>query len=357
MFELVLSVCILGDPSQCMERRVPDQKPMGMVSCMRRGQSMAKRWLEGRPDLTLDTWSCKAASRAEEERDDRPAPFALSEVAPGVWVHEGAVATPSPENGGDIANIGFIVGEEAVAVIDAGGSRKVGERLLDAIRRHTDKPVRWLILTHMHPDHVLGASVFREAGATLIGHARLERALSARAGTYVANNRRLIGERAWAETEVVLPDEAVDGRREIDLGDRILVLEAHPTAHTDNDLTVLDRRTGTWWVSDLVFREHTPSIDGSLIGWIEVLEEMKARQVARIVPGHGPAPLPWPEGAQPISGYLLGLASEVRTAIARGDTMMEAMEDVGGDLRGDWALFDAFHPRNVSAAFKELEWE
>ncbi len=355
MFELLLSVCILGDPAKCMERRVPFQEPMGVMGCMRYGQSIARRWLVGRPDLTLDGWRCAQIDRRDETPEPRP--FETTEIAPGVHVHVGRIATPTPENRGDIANTGFVVGEEAVAVIDAGGSRAVGEALLEAVRRETDKPVRWLILTHMHPDHVLGAEVFREAGATVIGHAKLARGLRDRADTYEANYRRLIGERAYLGTRVVLPDESVEDRREIDLGGRVLELVSHPTAHTDNDLTVYDRQTGTWWVGDLVFAVHAPALDGSILGWIELLEEMKARPVERIVPGHGAASLPWPEGGAPVSAYLLALASELRTAIARGETMGEAMEHAGQDMAGDWELFEEYHRRNVSAAFQELEWE
>lgn len=357
MFELILSVCILGDPAQCMERRVPTAQPMGVMACMRWGQSMARDWLKSHPDLTLDTWTCAAPDRIGPGRAEGPRDFRVEEIAPGVFVHEGAVATPTPANEGDLANTGFVIGERAVAVIDAGGSRPVGEKLLAAIRARTAKPIEWLVLTHMHPDHVLGAGVFAEAGARIVGHARLARALEARRETYVANIRRLIGERAFAGTTVVLPHEGIEDRREIDLGNRVLVLEAHPTAHTDNDLTVLDTATGTWFVGDLVFHRHMPAVDGSVLGWIGLLEEMKARDVARIVPGHGDVSLPWPEGGVPVSAYLLDLASEVRTAIARGATMGTALESAGEDPPGDWELSDEFHPRNVSAAYRELEWE
>ena len=99
----------------------------------------------------------------------------MTEIAPGVFVHQGLHELPDASNAGDEANIGFVIGRDAVAVIDAGGSRQVAEGLYAAIRARTDLPIDWLILTHMHPDHVLGASLFREAGATLVGHARLSR--------------------------------------------------------------------------------------------------------------------------------------------------------------------------------------
>ena len=285
-----------------------------------------------------------------------PAGLAVTEIAPGVFVHKGAQAEVAPENRGDIANTGFVVGAEAVAVIDAGGSAAVARDLLDAVRAETDLPVRWLILTHMHPDHVLGAPVIVDAGATVIGHAALARALAARREVYLAANAALIGpafEGSGLPAEIV----AVEDRREIDLGGRVLVLEAHPTAHTDNDLTVLDRRTGTLFLGDLLFMGHLPALDGSLPGWLGLVETLQGREVARVVPGHGPVSAAWPSAADAMGAYLSALAASVREAIAEGVPIGRAEEVVGDAIAEGWLLTDAFHGRNVLAAYKELEWE
>ena len=248
MLELLLDVCLAERPDVCASRLLPGP-------CV---EERAEPWVAHRPGLTLEGTRCVEAAEAV-------VPLAVEEVAPGVFVHAGEVALASPENAGDIANLGFVVGEEAVAVIDAGGSRAVGERLYAAIRGRTDLPIRYLILTHMHPDHVVGAAVFAEAGADIVAHEHLPAALAARAESYAEAWRRQQGEQAPIGSTIVLPDETVAGHRTIDLGGRMLEIEAHPTAHTDNDLTVLDRATGTWFMGDLVFDRHLPSIDGSLL--------------------------------------------------------------------------------------------
>ena len=87
-------------------------------------------------------------------------PLAIQRVAEGDYVHFGQVAMTTPDNAGDIANLGIIVGRDAVAVVDTGGSVSVGRRLLLAVRGITDKPIRYVINTHEHPDHVFGNAAF-----------------------------------------------------------------------------------------------------------------------------------------------------------------------------------------------------
>lgn len=342
MIELFALVCLAAEPDICAERLLPGPAPCEATR--------AAAWVAARPGLTLAGARCAELSA-------EVAPLAVEEVAPGVFVHPGRHELADAENAGDQANLGFVFGTDAVAVIDAGGSRQVAEALYAAIRARTDAAIDWLVLTHMHPDHTLGASLFKEAGATVIGHARLGDALANRAESYAAALTREAGGAVAIGSEIVLPDAVVAERRELDLGGRVLELEAHPTAHTDNDLTALDAATDTWFMGDLVFAEHLPAIDGSVLGWLAVLDALERRPAARIVPGHGPASLPWPDGAAPMRGYLEALVAETRAALAAGESLSEATRHLGEDLRDDWRLFEAFNTRNATTAYRELEWE
>ena len=274
-----------------------------------------------------------------------------------MFVAEGQVALASADNRGDIANRVFILGEQAVAVIDTGGSFQAGDALKTAIRARTSLPIRYVINTHMHPDHVLGNAAFREEGTVFAGHAKLPRALAARAGQYLEANQRLIGEAGFSGTQIVPPTLLVEGEAQLDLGGRVLRLTAHSTAHTDNDLTVYDEKTGTLILGDLLFEDHLPVIDGSLNGWLAVLDRLAERGAARAVPGHGPASLPWPEAAADERAYLRALQGDLRMAIRAGWPLSRALVDIKPQGREHWRLIEDYHRRNVSAGYAEMEWE
>ncbi|CAA9289661.1 MAG: MBL-fold metallo-hydrolase superfamily [uncultured Craurococcus sp.] len=280
------------------------------------------------------------------------------EVAPGVFVLPGVMEEASSANLDGIGNVGFVVGEAAVAVIDPGGSLAHGQRLRQAVSAVTPLPVRHLVLSHVHPDHVMGGTAFADLGVEVIGHAGLPAALAQRHDFYAAMLEREMGS-AGKGSGALAPTRLVEPGQELalDLGGRVLVLTAHPPAHTDHDLSALDRRTGTLWLADLLFVERIPSLDGSLPGWRGVLAALGAVPAARAVPGHGPAAVPWPGAAGPLLRYLDMLERETRAAIAAGIGIAEAPSHVANAEAAQWRLAEAYHGRNVTAAYRELEWE
>ncbi len=110
-------------------------------------------------------------------------------------------------------------------------------------------------------------------------------------------------------------------------------------------------------MADLLFVERLPAIDGSIVGWIRELEAMMDVPALRAVPGHGPITVEWPAAAEPEMRYLRAVLEGTRLAIRQGVDIGDAWHHVASDERNYWALFDEYHPRNVTTAYKELEWE
>ncbi len=347
MFEAILVLC-LATGSECRPVLLPGYEASDRAGC--------QKLLDATPPVLDGRFSGLLVQSGAECREEGAA-LDFSEVAPGVFVHMGAIAEPDPGNGGDVSNLGFVVGEQSVAIIDSGSARWMGEAAWRAIRTRTDLPVSHAIITHMHPDHALGASVFAQAGAEITGHAGLDRALADRRENYLESLSALIGTERFIGTETVATDLAVTDEATIDLGGRVLFLRAWPRSHTGTDLTVFDPASGTLFAGDLVFHRHTPALDGSVRGWQDVLSEMKRLPVERVIPGHGGPVLDWPQGAEAMQRYLDVLAADTRTAIDAGQRMGDAIETIAASEEPHWELFDSYNPRNATVAFTELEWE
>jgi quinoprotein relay system zinc metallohydrolase 2 len=284
-------------------------------------------------------------------------PLPIHEIAPGVYAFEGAIALMDAVNQGAIANIGFIVGDDAVAIIDTGGSVAEGERLRASIRSVTDKPIRYVINTHEHPDHIFGNAAFEAPGTSFVGHKNLPRALAERGSFYLSAFRKMMGGELMDQVKIIPPSLLVDQETRIDLGHRIIVLRAWPAMHTDCDLTVFDEKTATLFTGDLVFFQHVPVVDGSLKGWVSKLDELAAIPAKLAIPGHGQIGLDWPKALADERAYLTKLTKDLRGLIAKGDDVGEAAKTAGQSEAKNWQLFEDYNPRNATAGFAELEWE
>ncbi len=283
------------------------------------------------------------------------AAFRVDEVAPKVFVHPGTHAGLDHTGRGDSANIGFIVGERCIAVIDSGGSVRTGQQLLTAIRAHSAKPICYVINTHVHFDHVLGNAAFADTGATFVGHAELAPALAASRTFFL---ERFAAELSTAPPgqELVLPSKMIEDEALLDLGGRQLRLTAQPRSHSSSDLTVLDERTGTLWTGDLLFIERLPVVDGSVRGWLAVLRTLEQVPAKRVVPGHGPSSVAWPQASRGQSDYLEALLITARHAVAAGQFLEDFEAQAAAHVPPGWVVAEP-HARNASRAYREVEWE
>ncbi len=280
----------------------------------------------------------------------------FEKVADGIYVHHGAHKDLDQGYNGDIANIGFVIGSKGVAVIDTGGSLKVGQQLREAITKTTKLPVLYVINTHVHPDHIFGNAAFLQDKPQFVGHAKLGNAMALREEAYLRSNQSWMGE-DFKGSEIVKPTLEVQDRVTLDLGDRTLEVKAYPAAHTNTDITILDSKTGTLWTGDLLFVERTPSIDGDIKGWLSVIQALKSIPAKKIVPGHGPVVEGGEKAFANEERYLTTLLADVRNSIKKGEPMEDAMETAAASEKGNWQLFHIVNRRNVNLIYPELEWE
>jgi quinoprotein relay system zinc metallohydrolase 2 len=280
--------------------------------------------------------------------------FALQEPVAGLFVHLGrSVDTDDPARA-DMANIGFIVGRDCVAVIDTGGSVAVGAALRARIRHETALPIRFVINTHGHFDHALGNAAFLDDRPEFIGHAELATVLGGSEDFFRKNFAEEL--RGAPDPGIVLPTRTVKDVLEIDLGGRVLRLRAQASAHSQADLTVEDVASGTLWTGDLLFRERLPVLDGSLRGWQAWMRTSASSVHALVIPGHGPMARDWPETLAPQEAYLASLERTVGTAIGEGQFLEDLLADAPRSVPAGWQITRP-HARNLVRAWRELEWE
>lgn len=285
--------------------------------------------------------------------------YVMQSVADGIYYHQGLHEDADSENLGAIANVGFIIGEKCVAVIDSGGSYREGELLRAAIRKQTPLPICYVVNTHVHPDHTLGNAAFKADKPSFVGHAKLPAAMASRKQHFAQQFSEILGD-AYTGVEFIEADMLVstDSPLTIDLGNRPLLLTAYTTAHTDHDLTVYDLNTCTLWTGDLLFVERVPALDGSINGWIDALHTLIELDATVIIPGHGHAFHSGESaGWQSLLRYLTNIREQIRLIINDMGTIEEAIASVGTQEAEKWKLFEEYHRRNVTAAFVELEWE
>ncbi len=303
--------------------------------------------------ITLSILALMGCAHAQTTHDDA---FAIESLGDGIYVHHGVHLDIDEGYQGDICNASFIVGSKGVAVIDTGGSFKVGSQLREAIRKVTSLPVLYVINTHVHPDHIYGNAAFLADKPQFIGHDKLANAMELRHEAYAKLNARLLGADAKA-SELVKPTMTVKTTLELDLGDRKLALTAHPVAHTNTDVSVMESKVSTLFAGDLLFIERTPVLEGDIKGLIAEIEKLKSSPAKQVVPGHGPVTKNWVEALNNAQHYLTVLLTDIRASIKKGESMESTMNTAAASEKGKWALFDIANRRNVNTIYPALEWE
>jgi cyclase len=247
------------------------------------------------------------------------ADFSLAEVRPGVFA---AIAQPGRD--ATIGNSGFIVGSDAVLVVDSFATGTAAERLLIAIRRKTSLPIRWLVNTHHHLDHCGGNGVFAKAGAVIVAH---ENARSRMRDAALVRMARVPPPEREKFLRFSLPSETFRDAVSIWLGDRRVDVFSKP-GHTDGDSLVSVPDADVLFGGDLFQKATVPNLaDADSQAWVRTLDDLARRfPTATLIPGHGGVARPL--DMRSLREYLVVLRLAVAEALQQGKAGATLSEEV-----------------------------
>jgi len=288
-------------------------------------------------------------SQAAQPSQPQAPPFTIKQIGQGVY------AAISGRAGG---NTGFIIGDNAVLVVDTFISQAPARDLLAEIRKVTNLPVKYVVNTHYHLDHVAGNAVFTEAGATVIAHFN-ERAWvrTENLKFFQQNGATPTPEQRAQVANLVEPQIVYDHILELNLGSR-LVRVAYLSGHTGGDSAVYIPDANVVFAGDLAWNQRIPNlIDATTSAWIETLDRMTTvHPKATFIPGHGDV-----ASAQDVKAfrdYLATLRASIQKAQTAGQSGDALTQTVLADLKpkyGTWPGFERLGPLNIQQTAAELQ--
>jgi glyoxylase-like metal-dependent hydrolase (beta-lactamase superfamily II) len=267
---------------------------------------------------------------------DAAEPMRAQRVSDTAWFVQGETALGSSANRNFISNAGFVVTPQGVVVIDALGSPTLAEELIAAIRQVTAQPIRYVIVTHYHADHVYGLQAFKALGATLIAHRLGQSYLSSDAAQLrLAASREDLFPWIDEKTHLVPADRWLDADTVIELGGESFRIHPVGPAHTPEDLVVLAEHAGVMFAGDLVFRGRIPFVgQADSRQWIASLGQLIELKPRIVVPGHGPISVEPLADLQLTRDYLVHL----RKTMAEAANNLEPFEEAYA--KADWSRFE-----------------
>lgn len=255
-------------------------------------------------------------------------------------------------------NAGFVVTRDGVIVIDAEGSPRDGETLLRTIRSVSPRPIRWLVLTHHHPDHHFGAIVFRKAGAKVIAHPDA-RTLASEGGldNQMIDWIRVVGLDAMRGFEYAdTPDRPVTRADTVRLGGRTLIVLAPGPAHTPGDLMVWLPEERVLFAGDILVEDGvTMVVDGSAPALLMALDEIDSLHPKAVVPGHGALPAEPGVLIERTRAYMTQLRGEMRAAVQEGVPMKRALDALAPADENRPVSLNSRRRRNAARVYVEEE--
>jgi len=313
----------------------------------------APAWAHGDDGAAMPTveGNGPGASAPRAAAPSAPPVLHAQQVADRAWFVQGHAALGSPANYNFISNAGFVVTDDGVVVIDALGSPALATALLAEIRRVTSQPVRYVIVTHYHADHVYGLQVFKAAGATILAHTEGREYLNSdTARLRLEASRHDLAPWIDAKTHLVAADRwLTDDVTTLQVGSDNFVIRHVGPAHTSEDVSVYVPSLGVMFSGDLFFQGRVPFIgQADSRRWIASLDKLGQDHPRVVVPGHGALSTDPQADMQLTRDYLTYLRASLAEAADNLDPFDEAYQHI------DWSRFEKlplFHAANRMNAY------
>lgn len=281
------------------------------------------------------------------------------QVSPHVWAWIGPYEGPSKANQGFRMNLGFVVGANAVAVIDSGYTAEMAREMLRRIRSITALPVRYVINTNSQPHRFMGNDVFRAEGASIIAARDAATRMADEGAAFAAAIANTLELPAGAVAVPAPPDRLIEanGRDGIDLGGGVRLTVQHlGRAHTRGSLVVHVAPDRTVFAGDILYRGRLLAVlpDSDVGNWISAFDRLRSQDAALFVPGHG-EPGPLAEFEHPTRAYLKALKTHMDRAVKEGVDIGNAIDDFDGRPWSNLANYAELAGRNASLTYLESE--
>jgi glyoxylase-like metal-dependent hydrolase (beta-lactamase superfamily II) len=315
--------------------------------------SLLAAWLMAVQLMLLASTAVTAAEVAPIEID-----MPLHKVSEHVYYVRG-VPGIATDNKGFISNAAAIVTDDGIAVVDALGSPSLAKRFIEEIRRVSDAPIKTVIVTHYHADHIYGLQVFQDLGARIIAPGGFQDYLSSPAAEERLTERRFSLD-PWVndDTRLVRPDVVIVEQTELGLGDVTLDIRYLGPAHSDGDLAVLVRPDNVLISGDIIFEGRVPFTGSAdTKRWLEVLESLDDTGIEALIPGHGPAASEPAAAVSRTLDYLKYTREQMAAAVDEMMPFAEAYEAADWSRFQKLPAFDAAHRRNAYGIYLSLEQE
>ena len=277
-----------------------------------------------------------------------PAHAGLTKVAEGVYSYlDDKDPSPATSFG---ANAGIVIGKDGIVVIDTLISAKKARQFIKDIRAVSKKPIKYVVNTHDHLDHVLGNSAFAKIGATIIAHTDAKAALIKSSDTMLQNAKTYgLSDDAMKGTTIALPSLTFTDAMQIDLGDRRVELMNASPSHSPGSIIVYIPDSKTLFAGDVLFTNYHPYMgNGDIMGWIKALDRIADMDVINIIPGHGP--LSSKKDIADMKQYIITFELKARELTAKSDDLAFIAAEMKKALP-QRQYFDMFIAYNVKGLY------